>query len=288
MRIESFYDEKLVVLGANDVQKDEVSQLYHGLVEFNLRKASLASSVNSELYEKYIGREILGPGTARDRVVRQQYFLQLAEGLLDLPYFATSYGVFIPSYLSALKEQQVESDGQSEYRSLLVGAETPETVIEFAQTTQAIFPQAECTVIDIASLSPFQFPENQAEYKEGYFQYPKEIEPIFDSVQTNLLISNYMTYQNFPWTQEPELFRSSFGRLKPGGKLIMIENVVNGYHKEARLSWLEKAGFVDIRMDHALAFKGRREIDQWLNNRSDQKILLDPYNNLLTTAKKPN
>jgi len=85
------------------------------------------------------------------RIVKErvQQFCQQTEGLLDLRPVSASYGLFIPSYVPALLEHHKSYKLAGQPASLLLGAQSQDSVYEYAATVHAIYPDARCMVVDI-------------------------------------------------------------------------------------------------------------------------------------------
>lgn len=282
------YLHSLTILNSlelKDLNLKEIEKLYYSLTP-------PTDQVNPRLYSKYIGREKESESLDRDRQIRQQYFLQQTEGLLDLPYSAVSYGTYFPSYQKALSEYKSAHLSSPNHSSLLVGAETKETIIEFDYLTKSTFPQAKSTVIDYQSFdtSPFHIPP-QIDFIHRWIQLynnrKNEHHPTFDSIHTNRLLPSYMTVHSFPWTVEPELYENLFKWLNPQGLLVMIEPIYDVSHLQGKTVSLEQIGFENIKIQKALALRGKREVDRWLNNIPlKHQIIKDPFQNFLITAQK--
>lgn len=134
-----------------------------------------------------------------------------------------TYGIFSPSYITALQEQYPNKD--VDYSSLCAGCLYSKSLQEHIATVRYVYPKANCSFIDIKP-DP-EFLKNNF-FKKGNALEMKNIFPdnSFDSVHTNLLLSMMYESENdeyFSKDKRDILLKEFYRVLKPGGSIFLLE-----------------------------------------------------------------
>ena len=223
-----------------------------------------------------------------------QTFKQAAE-LLEAyvkEYGYNSYGLFGPSYEQELKDQQKYFSLKDPYRSLLVGAYTTDTAVEYTATVKNIFPQAETHIIDIEGVDC----SNKPGFAFGdALQIPFKNDA-FQSIHTNYLL-HMLSGENEDGVENvKQLFRESYRALSKNGKIILCEGIFSDILDENSLytglirirQLLEIAKFRGIEIKNALKYVNRQEMNRHfrsthgaLNERTEEM----PFVFLITAIK---
>jgi len=153
-----------------------------------------------------------------------QQTVQSGELLLGLDSYASSYGLYMPSYLYALQMQEEQTAKNGPYRSLLVGALSPDTIREYATTVRTIHPDAEIHVIDLeGGLTRETMPDIVTFHEGDALQLPFP-DGYFNSLHTNFLLDMLEDPKGRPQELKRQQFLTeSFRVLGKGGMLAMIE-----------------------------------------------------------------
>lgn len=186
----------------------EVALLYDDSFGINGKREQVV------LFQKYI------PNTGNPRLDRERRSLWgiVAEGLLNRPTGLTTYGVHAQTYLAELSEKRRST---SNFRALLVGALTPYTVREFAQTVRHVFPDATLAVMDIEGI------ETRKEAENLGIQFIQESvlalgeSPAYDCVHTSVLLGDLQGSGTFGDLRTA--ISKMYAALLPEGKLVMVE-----------------------------------------------------------------
>ncbi len=261
------------------VDYEELTILYR---HFNL----IGIDEKSEwVYNKYVGRH-----AGRARVEKSQQTFQLVENLLNCKPVTNSYGLFAPSYLHALEEQAEIRPLADGYRSLLVGALTPDTITEYAATVRRVYHGAFCSVVDIEGHDTRKISPDIARYVGGDALHLPFADGSFDSLHTNILLDQFGDVHTGR-DQRNEFFSEAWRVLRPGGRLIMMEK--NDYNGVV-LGELQKAGFPRVTAEQAQEFISRRLMERYLgilptNNKEDRDYKRNtdpsPEENLIVARK---
>lgn len=241
------------------------------LRDFYTDPINSALSVPIEIEQRFIGSY---GNTDRESQEHSQTFKHLAEGLLGLEAYTFSFGITTPSVSDMLARQQAEIVGDgTDYRALLVGALTPQTVREFSRLIRMYFPDATRMIVD-----PEGIRTAAAAKQEGVDFLPYNFlrhdmselvgRPV-DSIHTNALLHMIKGVTDLALLDETiqRMFFAQAGKvLRPGGRLMMVEKTSPPYvqHDEAQLSrLLDETGFVDIDIKPADEFIDRRDVERF-------------------------
>jgi len=248
-------------LGDMTVDRDVLRRLYDVLGH--------VQSIDMSAYEQYVAPDGLSPRADQEHI---QIFFQAAEGLLDLRTATYSYGVAAPTVLSMLQRQQQQTIGDgTDYRALLVGALSPQTVYEFDAAIRMYFPEGERIItdpegirtVDAAKMMGVQF------HNRNFLanQIPSEIGQV-DSIHTNALLhmlEGESTLSAFRDNKRRFFIRAG-EVLRPGGRLMMVEKTNrHDAEKDARrmVRMLEQEGYMDIDVCPAEVFDRRRDVERF-------------------------
>lgn len=185
-----------------------------------------------------------------------------------------SYGVFLPSYYQKLLEIKENHPGSEDHHALLIGAMSIETITEFIGTVHSVFPKAKCSSIDLDNrlahltkeIPSFQimdglntsFPDNK-----------------FDSIHTNMLLNHLIDNKKRSKESTQKLFKEIMRILKPGGKMIMIENPPEGYNLDNLCNLLAGIGFSKIRVGPSKMFKHPLDFDRFMRSSGGNHQLME-------------
>ncbi len=221
----------------------------------------------------------------------------LIEGYKDKEIACNTYGRYLPSYAEMLKLQG-EPLGNTNHRSLLVGAISVLTVSEYCKVVRNAFPQAECSVVDLEGIETARISEGMCDFRiADALHLP--FKDYFNSIHTNFLIGKIEAddaSETFDQRRQ-EFYVSARQALKTGGALLMVEpryNLFPANSEECLMGDLKEAGFSDLTIYPAVSFIRRRILDQCLQNASlsfdpiETKILDGNYGLLAVRATKSN
>lgn len=184
--------------------------------------------------------------------------MEFFEGTFPL---AMSYGLFMPSYQEALRDQKERRDEKSEtHTSLLLGALTPDTVREYAIAVRDVYADAKCHVIDIKGGKTRGTLTEAVDFHLGSaLDLPFE-DGTIDSVQTNFLIDHIedKTISTVKG-RHMEVFREAHRVLNTEGELVMIE-IGKPYFEPM----LYQVGFRDVTINDSEMFLTRRAMENFL------------------------
>jgi len=176
-----------------------------------------------------------------------------------------SYGVFLPSYYQKLLEIKTNHPESKDHCALLIGAMSIETITEFIGTVQSVFPMAKCSLIDIddrlshltKEISSFQIMDGlNTSFSDNKF----------DSIHTNMLLNHLVDNKKRSSGSLPKLFKEVIRTLKPGGKIIMVENNLEGYSINNLGNLLTGIGFNKIRIGPSKRFKYPLDFDRFMRS----------------------
>ena len=184
-----------------------------------------------------------------------------------------SYGLFMPSYQEELKLQK-KNYSSPQYRSLLIGALTPNTAIEYTATIKSVFPEAQTNIIDLETVKKNDKPGFI--FADG-LNMPF-VTDTFSSIHTNYLLYMLEGKNINPIRNIKNLFTESFRILNNEGKLIMCEgNLSNifGVDKHSAIQEIKQlladSGFSDVKIKPAIKFENRREMTKYFRSTNGLK-----------------
>jgi hypothetical protein len=246
-----------------DVLDHEVEEIY------NYHSNTTPFGLRTSTAEKYFP---WNPDSEEFEVNTMQGIAQRAEVLFDLPLLNASYGVTIPSYLPALREVR-ETGSQTEgHEALLLGALSFDTVREFSTTVRTVFPDANCTVIDIKDTVTNGKPNDFAEFMIADaldLPFPPGSQ---DSVHTNFLIPFIDGKSGSKGRRRERLFSEASRVLKDDGTLIMIEPKLHDDLDIEMIDGLHKSGFRSVSVDTAKYFKKRTDMERFLRSTAGEPM----------------
>lgn len=226
----------------------------------------------------------LGSETREEREISETVLIAY-EGLAGLPTKLMSPGIHAPSYFIALlRQRQSQPQIRQQYTSLMIGANTPQTINEFTTITRAIFPKADCHVLDIDGVLTRRLCESTgiATFHMGRAQTLPFGDNSLSSIQTDFLLTHLESnFQEWKYAYQ-EVFNEVYRALKDGGAFIAMEFPVPpgtksgldksafdiiklGFLKDLR-GLLENAGFrsTKITFNDGIGFKVRQIMDERL------------------------
>ena len=187
-----------------------------------------------------------------------------------------SYGVFLPSYYQELLEIKRNNPKTENHQALLIGAMSIETITEFISTVQSVFPTAKCSSIDLDNrlthltkeVPSFQimdglntsFPDNK-----------------FSSIHTNFLLNELIDNDKKSNESNSKLLEKIMRILKPGGKIIMVENYLKEYglSPDNLFNLLTQEGFTKISISPGKRFKYPLDLDRFMRSSGGNHQLME-------------
>jgi len=242
------------------VDPNEVLDLAHAQIA--LKKGDLPEIGIHEL--RRLNEKYRPPNGVDKRTAEEisQIFFQASELIDGRSATSNSYGLYAPSYENALLSQKESWDESQEYRSLLVGALTSETAMEYTATVKNIFPQAKTHIIDIEGRETISAP--------GFiFGSGMELpfpNASFGSIHTNYLLNMIEGGDETDIQKIEQLLQESSRVLTKKGMLIMCEGKLNAVLKSnfaIGKKWelahlLKRYGFEQISIKKGLKFENRQ------------------------------
>ena len=248
---------------------------------------------HSQSFKKYFQLDLNNRSNLSDEFIvrriseRSQSLRQFVEILSEHRVKGISYGIFAPSYLHHLRsfKEELKTDN---CQSLLVGALTVDTVIEYQAVVHSIFPKASTHIIDLGS--------DQTDIADNFvlgdalsFPYADNS---FDLVQTNYLLhcmsgkDNLSEAESSGWNftaGQLSFLKEALRILKPGGRLLMAEGNLSMIIDDPSQLFLEgkraaavrdlrlaliASGFQpnDVEIDPAKSFVKRADMYQFFNS----------------------
>ncbi|HOY14301.1 MAG TPA: hypothetical protein PLY70_14230, partial [Saprospiraceae bacterium] len=213
------------------------------------------------LWEKYRGIGTDADGLGRESLQIFHQSAELIEG--GIPY-SNSYGLYASSYESVLREQRNTWESL-DYRSLLIGAMTMDTALEYTASVRSVFPKAKTNIIDleggeIKNAPGFIFADGL------YLPFSSDS---LSSIQTNYLF-HALKSDNKGNSCLERIISESWRCLSDKGVLILCEGNFDriagcenisadmAINKICRV--IKKQGFSDIKIRRPSKFLNRREI----------------------------
>lgn len=176
---------------------------------------------------------------------------------------AISYGMYYPSYIMELYRIRNSQGYNPNHRSLLLGAYTADTAIEYTATVRSVYPNAQTHILDLEAA--------ETEDKPGLLLANATKIPFaegsFSSIHTNYLL-HQLVGVNDPRTGISDLFKESRRTLQIGGSLIMCEGRLAdrlGVSEPEQVAHMfrniaRSAGFSSTRIEPAYAFVSRQDM----------------------------
>lgn len=238
-------------LSSRNVSDREIDVL-RGMFDGGVRADSFTSSVHN----KYLlsGR--------RSETVQQ--YGQSLEVMFDKGPNASSYGLYMPSYLRGLRSQK-DRIGDHPHAAVLIGALTTDTIREYTTTVRDVYENSYCEVIDVEGDRTAQISPDIARFRYGNGLHLPFARSTVDSVHTNYLLG---MLQDELGKEAPEkrtgIFQEAARVLRPEGVLLMVEytDITQGQLcKELR-----DAGFSHVEICDAAHFKNRYQMELFLRS----------------------
>lgn len=227
----------------------------------------------------------------REANERLQSFCQLGEALLHQEATYSSYGIHLPSYMTALERYQGIT-AKKPTTSLLVGALTPDTVVEYAVTTRHVFPDITVHVMDTKGVATRTACDaTGAVFRKGTALHMPYDPHTVDIVQTHYLLDQ-IEDESYPdsayHAKKRRFLQEAHATLTSGGLLLMVEPVfprqivddmqcstggiisqteavhLAGMHQKLLKSDLYQAGFDQVAITPAPGFHFRRDLEYLL------------------------
>jgi len=229
---------------------------------------------NDELITKYLGE---GANPKQDNEVSlkcQRYSQSLYKtGEYLSGQNILFYGRFLPTYYKELLNYK-KINNSDNHDSLLIGAFTEDTALDYQSTVKSIFTKAKSLVIDIEA--------DYLKYKVPDFQIMDGLntsfqDNSFDTIHTNALLHQLkdVSKNNYDkFISIEKLFKETYRLLKPGGKIIMVEGdlkdtlslVINSHIENVIKRLLTPIGFSNINVKPAEVFSDSSNIDRFMRN----------------------
>lgn len=187
-----------------------------------------------------------------------------------------SYGLFVPSYQEELNLQK-NKYGSPRYHSLLIGALTANTAIEYTATVKSVFPEAQTRIIDLETVKKNDKPGFI--FADGL--NTPFVKNTFSSIHTNYLFHMLEGENTESIKNIKRLFIESFRILNNEGKLIMCEGNLShilGVDDNSAIQKIKQlladSGFSDIEIKPAIKFKDRREMTKYFRSTDGLKEII--------------
>ncbi|MFZ1721475.1 MAG: hypothetical protein WAU07_03145, partial [Microgenomates group bacterium] len=133
---------KITGVPISEVELDEIYPVYYG--------APYSSPEGYHFYTKYCGIDFSALQFAKPEekelmirkvIENNQSIFQLID-LVSNEVLSSSYGIFLPTYTQILQNIKAQTGRGEEHNSLLVGALTMDTVVEYLASVQSVFAES--------------------------------------------------------------------------------------------------------------------------------------------------
>lgn len=275
-----------------NINFEEIKELFCSRSPFNGRQADkyLVDAVDENKDNEYKKKSSKG----------QRFGQIISEIDTSFPIEWVSYGTFLPTYYKELLKYK-NSNNKDSHDSLLIGALTIDTVVQYQSTVASVFPNAKSLAIDIDSdyliseIPTFQKMNGlNTNFKDSSL----------DSIHTNFLL-HQLTNQSAGINENKidltkRLFSEIKRLLKPGGKLIMIEGNLGTVFKTPNRSFIDEsliqilfsAGFSNIMIKLPEKFDNSQNVERFMRSSSgntqiiqNEKTIFDKDSIVITANK---
>lgn len=228
--------------------------------EIEVIRGMLGSGAGDNPFSRKVASKYV---TGRIDETAQQY-AQSLEVMFGQGIKASSYGIYMPSYLRGLRSQK-DRIGDHPHAALLIGAYTTDTIREYVATVKDVYANSYCEVIDVAGGRTAETSPDLA-----HFQYGNGLDLPFakgsvDSVHTNYLLRMLKdeTGKDAP-EKRTGIFQQAANVLRPEGVLLMVERITIP-HDQLRKE-LYDAGFTHVEICETEHFNNRYAMELFLRS----------------------